>query len=264
MNDPLTQQISLDCDGRIGQDLACVCCGYNLRGLDPAGHCPECGAAISRSLQGDYLQFADPRWLARLHRGAIWIQWAAITPILVILAACVTEGLLVRLEANIFSAHTNYELANAVLQQIPVFAASIIGLIGCWKMTTAEPDRQDSTQSIRTSRTTRLIITSMFFAWLGSIAILVGVPRVQDLPLIIAIFASWPIGYLALLTHLRELALRMPDPELARDTHIAFVGAIVLNIFFGIWLFFLAGHYRKHLQEARQQAEVMHRTSYGL
>jgi hypothetical protein len=36
--------------GPIPADVPCVGCGYNLRGLHPAGRCPECGAAIVPSL----------------------------------------------------------------------------------------------------------------------------------------------------------------------------------------------------------------------
>jgi hypothetical protein len=32
------------------QDLPCLRCGYNLRGLKPTGQCPECGANIRKAL----------------------------------------------------------------------------------------------------------------------------------------------------------------------------------------------------------------------
>ena len=38
-------------DDSFTEDLPCVRCGYNLRGLKPEGNCPECGAAISKSLE---------------------------------------------------------------------------------------------------------------------------------------------------------------------------------------------------------------------
>ena len=31
----------------VDQDVLCVICGYNLRGLDRSGNCPECGTAAS-------------------------------------------------------------------------------------------------------------------------------------------------------------------------------------------------------------------------
>lgn len=40
-----------DEDGRIAGDLACIHCGYNLRTLQMRGVCPECGKAVSDSVQ---------------------------------------------------------------------------------------------------------------------------------------------------------------------------------------------------------------------
>jgi len=54
----------------IGQDVLCVSCGYNLRGLSADGDCPECGAAIRGSLRGNLLPFSHPRYIGRLARGA--------------------------------------------------------------------------------------------------------------------------------------------------------------------------------------------------
>ena len=54
-------QVRLDDDGRILEDdLTCLHCGYNLRGLLPEGDCPECGTAVARSTHGSLLRFCDP------------------------------------------------------------------------------------------------------------------------------------------------------------------------------------------------------------
>jgi hypothetical protein len=37
-------------DDLIDEDMPCLRCSYNLRGLRPAGNCPECGAAISKTV----------------------------------------------------------------------------------------------------------------------------------------------------------------------------------------------------------------------
>ena len=42
--------VKLDARGCVALELTCVSCGYDLRGLPPAGDCPECGAAIQESL----------------------------------------------------------------------------------------------------------------------------------------------------------------------------------------------------------------------
>jgi hypothetical protein len=35
---------------QVDRDIPCVTCKYNLRGLEDAGICPECGAAVAQSL----------------------------------------------------------------------------------------------------------------------------------------------------------------------------------------------------------------------
>jgi len=71
-------------------DSACRKCGYNLRGLQTDGLCPECGMAVALSVRGDLLRFSDPNWLLKLARGmlirlvgvygtlALWLLWVAV------------------------------------------------------------------------------------------------------------------------------------------------------------------------------------------
>lgn len=40
----------LDAQDALAQDVPCLRCGYNLRGLNVDGQCPECGARIRRTL----------------------------------------------------------------------------------------------------------------------------------------------------------------------------------------------------------------------
>jgi hypothetical protein len=48
------------------RDKPCLRCGYSLRKLEEARHCPECGLAVWLSLNGnDSLEFSNPLWLRR-------------------------------------------------------------------------------------------------------------------------------------------------------------------------------------------------------
>ena len=47
----------------------CAFCGYDLRGLDQHGNCPECGRGVLESMSPDLLIHADPKWLRRVTAG---------------------------------------------------------------------------------------------------------------------------------------------------------------------------------------------------
>jgi hypothetical protein len=72
----VTETAQLLAGGVIDRDLYCVECAYNLRGLDPAGRCPECGNDISLSLRDDLLRFASAGWLKTVRRGFIFMYYA--------------------------------------------------------------------------------------------------------------------------------------------------------------------------------------------
>jgi len=60
-------------DWAIDVDRACATCGYNLRGLQPAGVCPECGSLVSESLGNEALEWRDEWWVKRLRAGCVLI-----------------------------------------------------------------------------------------------------------------------------------------------------------------------------------------------
>src|ERR1043165_5406289 len=53
--------------------LHCHTCGYNLRGLDHANRCPECGHEIRLTLEA---LAARPQWIRTVSRGALFIAAA--------------------------------------------------------------------------------------------------------------------------------------------------------------------------------------------
>jgi hypothetical protein len=64
----------LDQEGRLVNELVCLGCGYNLRGLSPGSSCPECGEAVQQTLcPAAWPPFA-PSWrLRRLKRAVSWL-----------------------------------------------------------------------------------------------------------------------------------------------------------------------------------------------
>jgi hypothetical protein len=72
-NASIDRTIPTDQQGRLNDDAPCAKCGYNLRGLDPLGQCPECGTSIRASVHGELLRYADQHWLARVTAGITWL-----------------------------------------------------------------------------------------------------------------------------------------------------------------------------------------------
>jgi hypothetical protein len=66
--------------GMIDRDLLCAQCGYDLRGLDAGGRCPECGSAVALTL-GRERNRISPSGLRRLRRGAAMMLSAALVSI---------------------------------------------------------------------------------------------------------------------------------------------------------------------------------------
>jgi hypothetical protein len=87
----------------LDKDVACVACGYNLRGLRPDGRCPECGRAVADSLKSEHWSQADPKYVRRLLLG------------LAILALAFAAGLIGEIfESALYAGLVIYDSTSAV------------------------------------------------------------------------------------------------------------------------------------------------------
>lgn len=81
--------IGWDAADRLTGDLRCVSCGHNLRGLQRAGACGECGTPVNWSLEGSYLHAHDPEWVNGMRRGVaclgLALPWLWLPPAWVVL-----------------------------------------------------------------------------------------------------------------------------------------------------------------------------------
>ncbi len=67
-----------------GREKPCLRCGYSLRKITDANHCPECGLSVWLSLnQNDTLDMSNPEWLRRMALG-LWIL--AVASVLAVVA----------------------------------------------------------------------------------------------------------------------------------------------------------------------------------
>ena len=103
----------------IDRDLACARCGYNLRTLNPADACPECGLPLAESIAP-----APREWVRRQYLG-VWIQCLSY-----LLAAVAIIGEMYR----------SYVPALSPAAMMALRVAPLVGVaIAVWLLTTPRP-----------------------------------------------------------------------------------------------------------------------------
>ena len=196
--------VALDSAGRVAADLRCRSCGYNLRGISPEGRCPECQAEVGKSIRAGVLGDCDRNWVRQLAGGVSWIIESILFGVFLLLA---------------------WQFVGRVLAITPRLVLSLlvigVGLVGGWMITAADPDGAAAERRVSARRVARYTMV----AWaLCHGATGIPWPRVPGtwmtaLPVFLGVAA-----FVALCTHGRELALRLPDHWLARQTRIVMWG----------------------------------------
>jgi hypothetical protein len=208
---PMAYGVALDHQGQVVADLSCRKCGYNLRGLNINGRCPECGTAVGYSAQGDLLRFCDPDWVETLRRGATFI----IAGIAVIFLGVIVG---IGLGAAIGASGGGLAIL-PVLMAIIVVVGYALGLIGWWSITTPDP----SGLGEDTYGTSRKIIRVALLVGLASQVVDIGekfssVPT--SLGVVLTLFQIGAglvgvVGFFAQLQYLKKMALRIPDEAMS-------------------------------------------------
>lgn len=119
-------------------NFPCRSCGYNLRGMERDGQCPECGASVNWSLNGYRLGYADKSWLERLRSGAYLV--------LVAINVLVFGGAVLFLMGSVIKNMSAGSFAELFVEWTVTawLATSLIAYaVGVWKMTTVEPNAKE-------------------------------------------------------------------------------------------------------------------------
>ncbi len=223
------REVRLDEAGQIDEDLPCRGCGYNLRGLDPRGTCPECSVPIGRSIHGDLLRFSDPDWLGRLARGLKLVIIGILSEVALGLILVVAVG---------FMAASGPMPMGRIMTTAGVMGAAIsmITVIGVWLLTAQDPGQMESEPPVSPRRVARwcilaqvaaapLQITTQSGAGFAAPAALTSLDVLLML-LLMAVQVIVLIGHGAGLLYLRGLALRLPRDSLARQTKVVTWGYV--------------------------------------
>jgi len=188
--------------------LPCLECGYDLRGLDAHGSCPECGELIALSTRGNALRNADPLYLTRAHIAAI------------LLAATFAVGACVRIERMI-----GLGLPGLVLIRISTFC-ELFPLIASVLLASRDATAQRRDWPNRSQIVVMLAIVHIA-AYLAVVYATVDAGPYR----LLSAFAlmGW---YVAIFSILRDLAERANDPTLKRHNPVvlwSLVGAAALG-----------------------------------
>ncbi len=275
-----TTPVPLDTSGRIDADLPCLGCGYNLRGLNPDGVCPECATPVGRSQYGNLLRYSNPDWVDQLASGMNWLVASIVFGILAGIVAAVLGGFL--------GGAAGATVATGVVQ----IGASLVSLIAYWKVTAPDPSQTESTLTAR--QLVRALTAAQFVLGLAA-------QGAQHLDHRLALFLSEGSGLIdiaqssATFVYARQLAMRIPDLQLADRTRLVMWGVVIsygliaimsaiellsvsaaggaggaagmgLSVFgcaggvgiliFGLWSLLLIDRYRKAFGEAARKARM--------
>lgn len=204
-------------------DLTCLNCGYNLRGVEEAGVCPECGIDIGTTLRRDRLSDAPLPWRRRLAWGARLWHWGSIVAVLGLPPGAVLAG--VRLVWVASALHLTG--IGAVLVVLGLYAGVVVAGVGLLMLTGKQPGRAEP----RADRVRRVVTRLLVGAGLATLVPVLAVAAYLSMDLrswaswsgleyvdssLIALHALLAIAMLSGWSHVWQLASRIPDPKLMR------------------------------------------------
>ncbi|HEX3356670.1 MAG TPA: hypothetical protein VHS31_06770 [Tepidisphaeraceae bacterium] len=186
----------------VGEQWVCVACEYPLKGLHPAGVCPECGTSIAISLRDDRLAHANPLWVMRLAQAATLSCFLSV-------AGWLLEFPLIFLHLVPQNSWILY-----ATNQVHTFISPLVWL-ALWLLGTPEPVTGNSYRNRGWCWAIRIAGTLQLFRYLI-------LSTMHPSPMIDLIFSFIPICVVTLAwMYKRQLARRIPDKALY--THAPFV-----------------------------------------
>ena len=216
----------------IGHDLSCMICGYNLRGLQTAGACPECGTDVGRSLQGDLLKFADQSWLGGVYNGTRLLGGANLL-LVICLLAFILMPFLIRSPQSTGTAAIVIVFVTVLRVLLP--ATILFTMIGAWLITRQEP-RLYLAEEVTSSR---ILARASVLLMLISCALAYAYPGMLRPYVRVVMLISFVVALMSCLRHLTAIGRRIPEQKLVEQARKRQKGIFRIGIALGL---FYAAH----------------------
>ena len=211
----------------VSQDMPCLGCGYNLRGLRSDGRCPECGKPVRHTLDGDLLSFGPRAYLRKLRRGVLLLLIAFMGSALDGGMGLLSYGVLLALnlsETLPYGTYGLWELLDIMKAVSPVQKVAL--LLGAWFVTAREPGRQGSLPRwrvlCRSAFAASLVANVVSLALSSALSSSTASPQLITLSFVARFVGTtaYMLGLFSLLTYLAHIAMRIRDPLLERKAGI--------------------------------------------
>jgi len=220
---------------RVTEDVLCLSCGYNLRGLALGDVCPECGAAVARSMLGNRLRYASLTFVKRLHTAMVMELGAVL---FMLLGSIAMFGIVFAMQGR--TAGVGAGLMGLI--GLSSALASFVSLAAMWIFTTEDPGSLDpSSLSLRATvrgslivLATVMVLNIVFTTGTSFTGPTIGAGAAVMILGVVGLIANI-VRYVSVMTYLAKIAARIPNEKLQKSARrFRWLGPVL--VFPGVFL----------------------------